>query len=83
MNKMKKGLYRHYKGKDYAVLGIVIHSESLEELVLYKALYDFEEFGQEFKKEPLFVRPKKMFNETIIIDGKKVKRFEFIKEMND
>lgn len=39
----------------YEVLGVVRHSESLEELVLYKALYDIEDFGFEFKKEPLFV----------------------------
>ena len=62
---MKTGRYLHYKGNYYQVLGTVLHSETLEELVLYRSE----------KNEQLWVRPKKMFEETVIIDGKEVKRF--------
>jgi hypothetical protein len=68
------GKYRHYKGKFYEVIGTVIHSETLERMVLYKALYDSPEFG----KDQLWVRPEKMFLEKIFIDGNEVPRFEHI-----
>ena len=71
---MRPGKYRHYKGKFYEVLGTVRHSETLEELVLYKALYDSPEFG----KDQLWVRPLKMFSENVIIDGREVPRFAFV-----
>ena len=71
---IKKGLYEHYKGKKYEVLGIVRHSETLEELVLYKALYESEDFG----KDALWARPKEMFFENVIIDGEEKPRFKFI-----
>ena len=69
--------YRHYKDKSkvYEVICTAIHSETLDEMVVYKALYDSKEFG----KNAIWVRPKKMFEETLIIDGKTVKRFELIK----
>lgn len=65
------GLYRHYKGKEYKVHGVVRHSETLEELVLYETLY-------ENKLGKMWVRPKEMFLEQIQIDGKTVDRFEHI-----
>jgi hypothetical protein len=68
---LKTGKYRHYKGKEYEVLGIARHSETLEEIVVYKALYQTE-------GENLWVRPLKMFTEEITIDGITLKRFEFI-----
>ncbi len=68
---LKKGKYRHYKGKEYEVIGIARHSETLEELVVYKALYQTD-------GENLWVRPLKMFAEEITIDGITLKRFEFI-----
>ncbi len=61
-------LFEHYKGKRYKFLGIVRHSETLEELVLYEALY-------ENKLGNIWVRPKKMFFESILIDGKQTRRF--------
>jgi hypothetical protein len=61
------GFYQHYKGMKYQVLGTVRHSETLEPLTLYKALYG--EHG-------LWVRPAVMFNEMVVIDGVERKRFE-------
>lgn len=69
------GIYEHYKGKQYEVLGFARHSETLEELVVYKALYESENFGV----GALWVRPKKMFFENINFEGKMVPRFNFIK----
>ena len=74
MNKIKIGKYRHFKGKEYRVLGVVHHSEDLSELVVYQALYDSEEFG----KDALWARPVEMFLGTKIISGKEVQRFEYI-----
>lgn len=66
---MQLGLYKHYKGNIYEVIGIAKHSETLEELVVYKATYQLE-------GDNLWVRPKGMFLENIMIDGKEIKRFE-------
>ena len=74
MSNIKLGRYRHFKGKEYEVIGIAHHSESLEELVVYRALYDSEEFG----KNALWARPVEMFTETVERNGKDVKRFEYI-----
>lgn len=69
---MQPGTYRHYKGNLYEVIGTAHHSETLEELVVYKALYESPDFG----KDALWVRPKAMFLETVMVDGKTVPRFE-------
>ncbi|QQG39002.1 MAG: DUF1653 domain-containing protein [Candidatus Woesearchaeota archaeon] len=76
MEELKLGKYKHYKGKLYEVIGVARHSETLEELVVYKALYESEEFG----KNAIWVRPKKMFLDTIDINGKKILRFKFIEK---
>lgn len=60
------GKYRHYKGNLYEVIGIAYHTETLEELVVYKALSD---------QDKLWVRPKTMFFEEVIYEGKSVPRF--------
>ncbi len=73
---MRLGKYQHFKGKFYEVIGIARDSETLEELVIYKALYDSEEFG----KNALWARPKEMFLEQLEIEGKKVPRFKFVGE---
>jgi hypothetical protein len=71
---MKIGKYKHSKtGKCYEVIGLAKHTETQEELVVYQALY-----GQE--PGSLWVRPLKMFKEKVVINGKKVPRFEFINE---
>ena len=72
---MKLGKYRHYKGKNYKVMGIVRHSETLEELVLYKSLYE----SKKFPKGTLWARPKKMFLENVKLGNKEVPRFKLIK----
>lgn len=71
---MKLGKYRHSKtGKLYIVIGIAKHSETLEDLVVYETMY-------ENPLSKLWVRPMKMFLEDIILEGKKVPRFQFIGE---
>ena len=72
---IKPGIYQHFKGKQYKVLGTARHSETLEELTLYQALYETD-----FGKNTMFVRPTKMFEETITRDGKTMKRFQLIEE---
>lgn len=71
MEEVKIGRYKHFKGKEYRVLYIAKHSETLEEMVVYQALYG--EMG-------IWVRPVSMWNETVERDGKKFKRFQFIGE---
>jgi hypothetical protein len=63
--------YRHFKGKEYLVLNIAKHSETLEEYVVYQALYG--EFG-------IWIRPLAMFLEKVMVDGKEVNRFTEILE---
>ena len=72
--KLKLGKYKHYKGKNYEVIGIARHSETLEELVVYRALYSSKEFGD----NSLWIRPLSMFKEMVDFNGKKVPRFELI-----
>lgn len=74
MNDLKLGRYQHYKGKFYEVVGVARHSETLEELVVYRALYDSKDFG----KNALWVRSKLMFFEKVIVDGKEIPRFKFV-----
>jgi len=68
-NEIKSGRYRHFKGKDYQMLGVAKHSETLEELVVYKKLYD---------DYSMWVRPLSMFIDKVEVDGKKVPRFDFL-----
>ena len=66
---IKKGKYRHFKGNEYEVIGVAKHSETLEEMVVYRALYG--EGG-------LWVRPAEMWDETVEREGKTFKRFTYI-----
>lgn len=66
---VRPGRYRHYKGNEYTVIGIARHSESQEELVVYR---------QEYGDNSLWVRPLAMFLETVEVDGKRVPRFDFV-----
>lgn len=69
MEEIRLGRYRHFKGNEYEVIGVARHSETMEELVVYRALYG--EGG-------LWVRPASMWNETVLRDGKTYKRFTYI-----
>ncbi|MFA6065911.1 MAG: DUF1653 domain-containing protein [Candidatus Babeliaceae bacterium] len=64
-------IYKHYKNKLYKVIAVAHHSETLEHYVVYQALYDSEEFGD----QAIWIRPLDMFMETITIDGKEILRF--------
>lgn len=68
---MKLGVYEHYKGKKYNVIGVAKHSETLEDLVIYEALYDN-------KTSKLWARPISMFNEEVEVGGKKIPRFKYL-----
>jgi hypothetical protein len=68
---LERGLYKHYKGKIYEVIDIATHSETLEKMVIYKATYQPE-------GENIWVRPLKMFTETIVVNGIETKRFNKI-----
>jgi len=71
MTTISVGRYRHYKGNEYEVIGVARHSETEEELVVYRTLYgNFD----------LWVRPKAMFIEMVIINGVEVPRFAYIGE---
>ena len=66
---MKKGRYRHYKGNDYIVVGVAKHSETQEELVVYR---------QDYGDGGLWVRPKEMFLETVQAGDSETPRFRYL-----
>ncbi len=68
---LQPGIYRHFKGNLYQVFYVAKHSETQEDMVVYKALYG---------EQGMWVRPLAMFDETIERDGKTIKRFEFVQE---
>ena len=72
MTAIRPGRYRHYKGNEYEVTGIARHSETEEEMVVYRTLYG---------DHSLWVRPLGMFREDVPVDGRMVPRFEWIGEM--
>jgi len=69
MTTIPTGRYQHYKGNHYTVLGVARHSETEEELVVYR---------QEYGERSLWVRPKPMFLETVEVDGRTMPRFRFL-----
>lgn len=70
---VRLGKYRHYKGRLYEVIGEGLHTETNEDVVVYRALYDTGP-GKNF----LFVRPKEIFVATVQVDGRTVSRFEYL-----
>jgi len=72
MSIVRPGRYRHYKGNFYEVVDIARHSESEEEMVVYRKLYD---------DHSLWVRPLDMFMEGVLVDGRLVPRFEWVGEI--
>lgn len=71
---VEPGIYQHYKGEKYRVIGVAKHSESLEDLVIYEALYENE-------TSKLWARPLSMFLEEVEVEGKKVPRFKPVPEV--
>ena len=67
--KPKPGIYRHFKGKNYRLLAVATHSETLEPMVVYQALYG---------ERGIWVRPLSMWEEKIIWEGKELKRFAYV-----
>jgi hypothetical protein len=72
MTVIRPGRYRHYKGNEYTVICVARHSETLEELVVYR---------QEYGDHGLWVRPAAMFLETVELEGKKVQRFRLMEDV--
>jgi hypothetical protein len=70
MTTIAPGRYRHYKGQEYSVLGVARHSETEEELVVYR---------QEYGDRSLWVRPLAMFLETVQVAGQEVPRFRLVR----
>jgi hypothetical protein len=66
---IQAGLHRHYKGNEYEVIEVARHSETVEELVVYRALYG---------ERGLWVRPRAMFSESVELDGRTVPRFQYV-----
>jgi len=69
MNPIMLGVYRHFKGNQYEVVGFAKHSESLEIMIIYKAMYG---------NRDTWVRPLSMWEELVEVDGNNVKRFEYV-----
>lgn len=66
---MQPGRYRHYKGREYVVLGVARHSETEEEFVVYR---------QDYGTHDLWVRPLAMFAEVVAVEGSPTPRFQYI-----
>ena len=73
-NLIPLGLYTHYKGGSYRVIGVAYHSETLDKLVVYNHLNPDGSSGQ------MFVRPLEMFQGDVVVEGKTVKRFTLCSE---
>ncbi len=69
---IKLGMYQHYKGNEYKVIGVATHSETEEKLVVYQPQYGAMD---------LWVRPLAMFSETVERDGKVIPRFKFLRSV--
>ena len=73
MKTLRKGIYRHYKGKLYEVVGTARHSETLEKFVVYYALYKTR-----YGRKSLWARPEKMFRGSVFVSGRKHRRFQYV-----
>lgn len=71
---VRKGIYRHYKGRYYRVLGLARHSETEEEHVVYRALYG---------ERGLWIRPLTMFQESVLREGLVLPRFAWVARRED
>jgi len=69
MEKPRLGKYRHYKGNEYELIAFARHSETLEDMAVYRALYGDGD---------IWVRPLSMWSETVLVNGRELARFEYI-----
>jgi len=76
MNKIKLGKYKHFKGMEVEVIAVALHSETMEEMVVYNHPDPVKGKG----KNTMWVRPIEMFLETVEKDGEQIPRFEYIVE---
>jgi len=72
--RLKKGIYQHFKGKRYELIGVGRDCETLEEVVIYRGLYDDPDYG----KNPIWVRPKTSFLQKVKVGKRLVPRFKFV-----
>ncbi len=77
---IKPGIYEHYKGKKYEVIGFAHHTETKCPMVLYKALYKVPDLEELYGETIIFTRPYDMFIEKIKIDNKEIPRFKYIED---
>lgn len=71
---VRPGLYQHFKGLNYIVLGVAVHSETQEVMIVYQ---------QDYGDRRMWVRPKAMFMETVPYEGKDVPRFQYLGEVDE
>ena len=71
---VRPGLYQHFKGQNYIVLGVALHSETQEVMIVYQ---------QDYGDHRMWVRPKAMFMETVPYEGKDVPRFQYLGEVDE
>ncbi|MFW5865722.1 MAG: DUF1653 domain-containing protein [Nanoarchaeota archaeon] len=74
MAQIEAGIYKYFKGGALKVLYMAHHSETLEEMIVYEALYQCRTFG----KGSIWVRPLSMFNEMVEVEGEQIPRFRFV-----
>ena len=74
MEEIRPGVYRHFKGNEYELLCVAKHSETLEEMVVYRALYG---------DQGVWVRPRRMWDEIVERDGEKIRRFTYVGTVPD
>ena len=70
-----KGKYKHYKGDEYEVIGVALHTETEEKLVLYRPLYELDKELKAIDENLMFVRPYDMFFEKVTVNGQETDRF--------
>ena len=81
---MTQGLYQHTKsGKRYELIGVAMHTETGEKMVLYRALYRSNDLADEYGDYPLFVRPYDMFFETVMVNGAPQSRFQKVDQSGE
>ena len=74
MDELRPGVYRHFKGNLYELIGVARHSETLEDMAVYRALYG---------ERGLWVRPARMWNEEVVRDGQTFRRFTLVEPRDE